>query len=247
MGDLQKNMPPEQAECYEEVVRRSREPSARESRSGLQAVNDLAEASLSPDRLWREPRAITQTEIARSARLSALFEILDDVKAKGEKAVIFVLHLELQRKLALAVHERYGLDHVPGMISGQMRADKRQAVVRAFQDPKKAGEFDVVILTSRAAGTGLTLTAANHVVHLERWWNPAVEDQCSDRCWRIGQTKDVVVHYPLAVLPYAGRRSYDEKLDAFLAMKRSRSENILAPSAGEDTAREFIREMLGDE
>ncbi|WP_443743262.1 DEAD/DEAH box helicase [Sutterella sp.] len=244
---LRAEMPPEQIEVYDDVMRRGRDLGAKESMRGLQLLHRLAAASLSPDDLWREGAGISNAEIARSARLTALFAILDDVRAKGEKAVVFVLHLELQRKLALAVRERYGLDHVPGMISGQMNAEKRQAVVRAFQDPKKAGEFDVVILTARAAGTGLTLTAANHVVHLERWWNPAVEDQCSDRCWRIGQKRDVVVHYPLAVLPHAGRRSYDEKLDAFLAMKRSRSENILAPTAGEGATREFIHEMLGDD
>ena len=246
---LLRTMPDDQVTAYEDVMaeRRAIEENARASMPGLQQLQRLADVSLSPDSLTKKGAVITQKEIERSARLAALFETLDRIRDQREKAVVFVLHLELQQTLARAIKDRYELDHMPGMISGSMSADKRQAVVRSFQDPEKEGRFDVVILTSRAAGTGLTLTAANHVIHLERWWNPAVEDQCSDRCWRIGQKRTVYIHYPLAVLPHANRKSYDQKLDGFLSTKRSRSENILAPASGDDMAKSFVTAMLGDE
>ena len=158
-----------------------------------------------------------------------------------------MLHVALQRALAKKIQQHYQLDKEPGIINGAMLAAARQRVVREFQRPEKAGQFDVVILTSRAAGTGLTLTAANHVVHLERWWNPAVEDQCSDRCWRIGQTKDVIVHIPIAAFPGNGLETFDEKLQVFLTAKRARSQSVLMPSNDNAFAGELMTAVFEDE
>jgi hypothetical protein len=83
-----------------------------------------------------------------------------------------------------------------------------------------------MILSPRAGGVGLTLTTANHVVHLSRWWNPAVEDQCTDRVYRIGQTRDVTVYLPLAAHPTFGDRSYDLVLDKVLDEKRTISRGV---------------------
>lgn len=88
-----------------------------------------------------------------------------------------------------------------------------------------------MILSPKAGGVGLTLTAANHVIHLSRWWNPAVEDQCTDRIYRIGQRKDANVYYPLALHPHASLRDYsfDKILHALLDRKRTMSRDVLAP------------------
>ena len=90
-----------------------------------------------------------------------------------------------------------------------------------------------MILSPRAGGVGLTLTRANHVIHLSRWWNPAVEDQCTGRVMRIGQTRDVEVHIPIALLP-DGKASFDQNLHGLLERKRRLMRDaLLPPSATE--------------
>ena len=89
--------------------------------------------------------------------------------------------------------------------------------------------FDALILSPRTAGIGLTITEANHVIHLSRWWNPAVEDQATDRVYRIGQKRPVHVHTPLAVHPRLGDASFDVQLHDLLSKKRDLSRDVLAP------------------
>lgn len=91
-----------------------------------------------------------------------------------------------------------------------------------------------MILSPRAGGVGLTLTAANHVIHLSRWWNPAVEDQCSDRVYRIGQEQPVRIYFPIAIHPQLVESSFDVKLDLLLERKRQLSRDLLAPSGATD-------------
>jgi hypothetical protein len=86
-----------------------------------------------------------------------------------------------------------------------------------------------MLLSPKAGGVGLTLTAANHVIHLSRWWNPAVEDQCSDRAYRIGQSRDVHIYYPMAIAPEEPERSFDLKLNELMARKRDLSRTMLMP------------------
>jgi hypothetical protein len=95
--------------------------------------------------------------------------------------------------------------------------------------------FDIMILSPKAGGVGLTLTAANHVIHLSRWWNPAVEDQSTDRVYRIGQRKDVHVHYLQATLKSAPGDSFDERLHVLLQKKRALSRDLLWPFESEAT------------
>jgi hypothetical protein len=91
------------------------------------------------------------------------------------------------------------------------------------------GDFDVMLLSPKAGGVGLTITAANHVIHLTRWWNPAVEDQSTDRAFRIGQKKDVNVYIPMAIHPKYKDASFDANLNRLLSKKRSLSYNALMP------------------
>jgi SNF2 family DNA or RNA helicase len=106
-----------------------------------------------------------------------------------------------------------------------------------------------MILSPKAGGVGLTLTSANHVIHLTRWWNPAVEDQCTDRIYRIGQEKPVHVHIPMAIHPEIQEYSFDARLDALLETKRDLSRRVLglAPSAtsGEDLSA-LYSETIGE-
>jgi hypothetical protein len=128
--------------------------------------------------------------------------------------------------LAELIKHRYRLQHLPHVINGETKGEIRDAIRRGFQQRRG---FEVLMLAPRAAGFGLTLHSANHVIHLNRWWNPAVEDQCTDRAYRIGQEKDVTVWIPIAEHPELGVRSYDAVLDRLLELKRSRSKDVIVP------------------
>jgi SNF2 family DNA or RNA helicase len=100
-----------------------------------------------------------------------------------------------------------------------------------------------MLLSPRAGGVGLTLTRANHVIHLARWWNPAVEDQCTGRVLRIGQELPVTVHVPLAVLPDG--KSFDENLHALLERKRRlMTDALMPPEAQSSDLAAMLRESL---
>lgn len=120
----------------------------------------------------------------------------------------------------------------------------RQGLVEKFQS--NLDTFDVMILSPRAGGVGLTLTAANHVVHLSRWWNPAVEDQATDRVFRIGQTRDVHVYLPMAVHPDPdlGPSSFDLRLNALIERKRKLTRDLFfPPDASDGDLSDLFREV----
>ena len=140
---------------------------------------------------------------------------------------------------------RYGLKRRPIQINGEVSGERRQKLVDEFQN--EHGAFDVMILSPRAGGVGLTLTSANHVIHLSRWWNPAVEDQCTDRVYRIGQDRTVHVYYPIAVHPLYGDSSFDELLNALLSRKRKLSERMFLPPVNLENDQNWFAEQLGRE
>ena len=225
-------MPSPQAEAYDRVVKAAMQTAAGGRGRGemLKVIQDLRSISLYPDDPWRYDLATTrgcQQWIERSARLGKTIEILRDVDRRGEKALVFVENRYMQERLAEAVTTIFELDDLPFVINGSMPGSRRQKLVNQFQ--KKRNGFDLMILSPKAAGVGLTITAANHVIHLSRWWNPAVEDQCNDRVYRIGQTKEVTVHIPICVHPEWKDRTFDVTLDQLLARKRKMSRKLLTP------------------
>lgn len=179
-----------------------------------------------------------------SARLAQALAVLERVAAAGEKALIFVEDLAMQDRLAGLIQTRFKLARRPMRINGAVAGPKRQEMVTAFQCDD--GRFDVMILSPKAGGVGLTLTAANHVIHLSRWWNPAVEDQATDRVFRIGQTRDVHVHLPLAIHPDPdlADSSFDRRLDALINRKRALTRDLfLPPDAGDAELSDLFREV----
>jgi hypothetical protein len=189
----------------------------------LAVVQQLREISLHP----MQPGEAQPVEyISASSRFLSLFTILDDVKSKDEKALIFVDRNLVEAYLARLIQTRYSLNRLPSIINGEVAGAKRQSFVDAFQS--RSG-FDVMILSPKAGGVGLTLTAANHVIHLSRWWNPAVEDQSTDRAYRIGQRKPVHVYYLQATLDDRPSHSFDERLHGLLVKKRALSRDLLWP------------------
>ncbi len=145
------------------------------------------------DNAWRE---------ADSGKWARLREIAEVVAAKQEKMLVFTQFREMTAPLAGflgSVFERPGL-----VLHGETGVKSRGALVRRFQEDESVGFF---VLSLKAGGTGLNLTAASHVVHFDRWWNPAVENQATDRAFRIGQTKHVLVH------KFVCRGTVEEKID----------------------------------
>jgi hypothetical protein len=219
-------MPPRQLDAYERALA-MKEISGPDGTLGM--IHALRRASLHPS-LVEGGVQIDELKVEDSARFIATINILDKVAPTGEKVLIFLESLDLQDadQLPLLLKRRYGLSKSPMVINGQVSTEARQERVNAFQ--RESG-FDVMLLSPKAGGVGLTLTAANHVIHLSRWWNPAVEDQCSDRVYRIGQTKPVHIYYPLAILPGAEEHSFDWQLQVLMDRKRKLALNLLAAPA----------------
>lgn len=218
------DMPSRQANQYANIVM---DPQQR--RSMLQSLHFLRSISLHP----RAPDdGDIDDYIAESARLSETFKILDSIAEQGEKALLFVESRQMQDFLIGALRRRFQLREDVLVINGAVSGRTRKARVDKFQNRRA---FDVMILSPRAGGVGLTLTAANHVIHLSRWWNPAVEDQCTDRAFRIGQERTVHVYLPLAKHPRFGEYSFDLKLDSLMERKREMNRQVLAPAAATRT------------
>ncbi|TSD89942.1 DEAD/DEAH box helicase [Mycobacterium sp. KBS0706] len=211
-------MPEVQAMRYDEIRGRG---------GGMFALlHHIRRISLHPGLVEGE---VPKTFTSSSARLDAAMDILAAIKAKGERALVFVENRDVQAWFAELIKIEFGLDRVY-VINGGTPIDARKEITDRFQRHLvDDGGFDVLVMGPRAAGTGLTLTAANHVIHLTRWWNPAVEEQCNDRTHRIGQSQPVTIHIPLAVHPRLGPNSFDCLLQRLMNRKRGIADAVLWP------------------
>lgn len=232
----QVDMPPAQAAAYQDVVVRAASAAASGALGKGGMLSFLAAmrgVSLHP-RGPQEPVGDLAQFAADSARIASALKVLDRARAKNEKALVFVEDLAMQDRFADVVQTRYGLPRRPMRINGGVPGAARQKMVDIFQ--AEPNRFDVMILSPKAGGVGLTLTTANHVVHLSRWWNPAVEDQATDRVYRIGQTKEVFVHIPLAVHPdpALSQSSFDLRLDNLMERKRALTRDLFLPPEASD-------------
>jgi superfamily II DNA or RNA helicase len=154
---------------------------------------------------------------AHSGKFKRLGEIAAEIASRGEKLIVFTQFREMTAPLEKYLSRIFG---APGLVlHGGTPVPARRALVERFQDPHGPAFF---VLTVKAGGTGLTLTAANHVVHFDRWWNPAVENQATDRAFRIGQKKTVTVHKLIC------RGTVEEKIDALIERKKALSAELLA-------------------
>ncbi|MCF2529157.1 DEAD/DEAH box helicase [Yinghuangia soli] len=154
----------------------------------------------------------------RSGKLELLDELLDTITAEGGAVLVFTQYVAMARLIERHLAAR-GI--AAQLLHGGTPVPRREEMVRRFQD----GEVPVFLLSLKAAGTGLNLTRADHVVHFDRWWNPAVEDQATDRAYRIGQTRPVQVHRFIA------EGTIEDRIADMLAAKRSLADAVL--SSGE--------------
>ena len=177
---------------------------------------------------WLGDGAWGESDSGKWARLRDIAEV---IAAKQEKMLVFTQFREVTAPLAAflaSIFERPGL-----VLHGETAVKKRQELVRQFQEDESVGFF---VLSLKAGGSGLNLTAASHVVHFDRWWNPAVENQATDRAFRIGQTKNVLVH------KFVCRGTVEEKIDLLIESKRQLSQELL--EGGADL---LLTEMKDDE
>lgn len=184
--------------------------------------------------------------VEASARLQATIPFLDRIKSRNEKVIIFAERKETQKMLQRVCLERYGL--VTKIINGDTPSivtrlssgkQSRQASIDEFQ---AVDGFNVIIMSPVAAGMGLNVTAANHVIHYSRHWNPAKESQATDRAYRIGQDKDVYVYYPMAICKKF--KSFDETLDELLSRKTSLATSTIFPTERVEVRQEELGQML---
>jgi SNF2 family DNA or RNA helicase len=157
----------------------------------------------------------------RSGKLARLEEICDEIVAAGDKALCFTQYAEFGRVLQPYLAARLGCPVL--YLHGGTAKKARDALVAEFQE---AAEPAVFLLSLKAGGTGLNLTAASHVIHFDRWWNPAVEDQATDRAFRIGQRKDVQVRKFVCV------GTLEERIDAMIEEKKALAERIVGTGEG---------------
>ena len=214
----------DQALAYQETVNAAVASGGRER---LRVLHDMRSISLHPIDPKRHPVPDDEAYIGASARMREAFRVLDRIHAEGAKAIVFLQSHKVQDILSDLVQRRYDLSAAPLIVRGDTPASRRQSFVDKFS---ATSGFGVIVLSPRAAGVGLNVTAATHVIHLDRWWNPAVEDQCTARAYRIGQDREVAVHYPMAIHPAHGEGSYDVVLDAILARKRELSRSLFVPA-----------------
>jgi len=194
--------------------------------------------------------------IETSARLQTTLSIMDKIKISKEKVILFAERKDIQRMLQLVIMERYGIRC--SIINGDTpttdnhnrhdydyTADDRrmkltrQKTIDAFQ---KTIGFNAIIMSPVAAGMGLNVTAANHVIHYSRHWNPAKENQATDRAYRIGQTKDVYVYYPMAIS--STYKSFDETLDELLSRKSLLVSSTIYPTEQMEVRKEDLYSAL---
>ena len=168
----------------------------------------------------------------RSGKLARLEEILDEVLASGEKALLFTQYASFGAMLRSHLSAHFGREIL--FLHGAVKAGERNALVKRFQssDP---GSPSLFVLSLKAGGTGLTLTAANHVIHVDRWWNPAVEDQATDRAFRIGQKRNVQVR------KFVCAGTVEEKMSAMIQEKRGLAGRIVG------TGEQWITELSTSE
>ena len=220
-------MPLYQREIYSAVIEKYR--NGRFS-NPLEFLGKLREVSLHPDLDAMSEEKFFELDadevIRRSARLIKTFALLDEIKIRGEKVLIFVTNRKMQAILRRLLEKIFAIKILPP-INGTMNGAARQRIINDFQN---FGGFNALILSPEAAGVGFTITAANNVIHLSRIWNPAKENQATDRVYRIGQKKSVNVYLPLACDKNLRGKTFDENLDELLSYKNFLSEKVLFPT-----------------
>ncbi|WP_264843620.1 SNF2-related protein [Caldinitratiruptor microaerophilus] len=225
------NLTPEQATLYaavaEEMLERIAAADGIERRGlVLSALTKLKQVCNHPAHLLGDGSALP----GRSGKLDRLAEMLEEVLEEGDAALVFTQFTEMGTLLQRFLRETFGQEVL--FLHGGVPRAARSRMVERFQ---AADGPQIMVLSLKAGGVGLNLTRASHVFHFDRWWNPAVENQATDRAYRIGQHRRVMVHKLIS----AG--TVEEKIDALIASKRELAERVVG------TGEAWLTELSDDE
>ncbi|WP_092807533.1 DEAD/DEAH box helicase [Rhodococcus globerulus] len=199
----------------------------------LSALTKLKQVCNHPAHFLRDGSAVMRRGQHRSGKLGLIEDIVESVTAEDEKVLLFTQFREFGELVVPYLSERFSTG-VPFLHGGVSKAG-RDTMVEEFQS---VGGPPIMVLSLKAGGTGLNLTAANHVVHMDRWWNPAVENQATDRVFRIGQNRNVQVRKMVCV------GTLEERIDTMIDTKSELAE--LAVGTGENWVTEMSVEQLGE-
>jgi SNF2 family DNA or RNA helicase len=205
-----------QAVHYEQAVRELK--SALASAEGIERKGVVLSSLMRLKQICNHPSQWLGDgayELASSGKLQRLTELCEELASRQAKVLVFTQFREMTAPLASALERVFGRSGL--VLHGDTPVKQRRSLVDAFQDELGPPFF---VLSLKAGGTGLNLTAASHVIHFDRWWNPAVEDQATDRAFRIGQKKNVFVH------KFVCRGTIEERIDAMVESKRGLSAEL---------------------
>ena len=225
----------EQAILYESVVRKGLQEVER-AQEGIARRGAILTTLLRLKQVCNHPAHYLgdgSSLHSRSGKLDLLTEMLEEALEEGDRCLVFTQFKEMGSLLKTHVEERMGGTVL--FLHGSVPQKERDTMVADFQESRPDGP-KVFVLSLKAGGTGLNLTAANRVFHFDRWWNPAVEDQATDRAFRIGQQRNVFVH------KFVCTGTLEERIQQMLDRKREVADNLLA--AGENWITELSNEDL---
>jgi superfamily II DNA or RNA helicase len=213
------NLTPEQATLYRSVV----DDAARalESAEGIKRKGVILAALTKLKQVCNHPAQFAgdKSSLAgRSGKLSRLTEMAEELLAEGDRALIFSQFTEMGERLQSHLAASFGQEVL--FLHGGVPAAKRDKMVARFQNGGK-GDPRLFVLSLKAGGTGLNLTAANHVFHFDRWWNPAVENQATDRAFRIGQKRNVQIHKFICI------GTVEERIDEMIERKKAVADKVI--------------------
>src|SRR5262245_22209247 len=212
------NLTPEQASLYERTVQAMM--GEIDQASGIRRRGLILATLTKLKQICNHPAHFLKTTgplDGRSGKCERLVEMLEEVLEEGDAALVFTQYREMGELLQTLITSRLGIELQ--FLHGGTTIKKRNEMIARFQDPTSTHR--VFLLSLKAGGFGLNLTKANHVFHFDRWWNPAVEDQATDRVHRIGQTRVVQVHKFVCI------GTVEERIDRLLAEKTALADRIV--------------------
>ena len=216
------NLTREQATLYQAVLREAE--TRLESAEGMERRGSILDTLTKLKQACNHPRQLLGDNSAiagRSGKLARLQEILDEALPAGDRVLVFSQFAEMGAILQQHMQETYGLE--TSFLHGGVTRKQRDRMVQRFQNDPDGPQ--VFVLSLKAGGSGLNLPRANHVIHYDRWWNPAVENQATDRAFRIGQTKDVHVHKLIC----AG--TLEDRIDLMIEIKQETADQVVGATS----------------
>jgi len=221
----------EQATLYQAVVSESLEKI--EASEGIGRKGEVLAALTRLKQICNHPAhflADGSSLVNRSGKLTRLTEMLEELLAEGDRALVFTQYAEMGKLIQRHLRESLSVDVL--FLHGAVPATERERLIGAFQEDREGPP--VFVLSLKAGGFGLNLTEARHVFHYDRWWNPAVEDQATDRAFRIGQKRSV------AVYKFICAGTVEERVDELAERKKELAEAVIQSGDG------FITELSTD-